>query len=75
MKTISAQQLKEFLAQPGINVKGICTEAGITEPALYRRLKETKLPGPKCMAKLEPVLRKYGFYEIFKNTRDLLKSS
>ena len=61
MENLTFKQFKEFLDQPGINVKGICAEAGITEPPLYRRIKEKKLPGAKSMTKLLPVLKKYGF--------------
>lgn len=61
MSPLTPEALKSFLARPGINVKGICTEAGIAEPPLYRYLKAGRLPGKKMLAKLLPVLRSYGF--------------
>ena len=57
---LTFQQLKDFLAQPGINFKGICQEAKITEQPLYRCLKAGKIPGERVLAKLIPVLKNYG---------------
>lgn len=58
---ITSQRLETFFTQPGINITGICLEAGIAKQYLNRCRKEKSLPGPKVMEKLLPVLNKYGF--------------
>lgn len=60
-RPLSYQQLETFLLQPGINIAGICSEAGITQQYLNRCRKAGELPGSKVMAKLLPVMVKYGF--------------
>jgi hypothetical protein len=57
---VTPTELKAFLEQPGINLTGICKEAGITKQPLYRYLNAGRLPGAKMLEKLLPVLRKYG---------------
>lgn len=58
---ISPTQLDAFLEQPGINITGICEEAGITKQYLNRCRKDKTLPGEKVLNKLLPILIKYGF--------------
>lgn len=60
-KPLTPQQLETFLVQPGINIAGICQEADITQQYLNRCRKAGKLPGPEVIAKLLPVIIKYGF--------------
>lgn len=60
-KPLTPQQLENFLVQPGINIAGICSEAGIAQQYLNRCRKAGELPGPKVLAKLLPVMVKYGF--------------
>lgn len=58
---LTVRELEAFLARPGINLKGICREAGVTQQPLYRYLNAGRLPGKKMLAKLLPVMRRYGF--------------
>lgn len=53
--------INTFFNQPGINITGVCSEAGIAKQYLNRCRKDKVLPGPKVMDKLLPVLTKYGF--------------
>lgn len=58
---ITYQNLENFLSQPGINIAGICAEAGIAQQPLNRCRKEKKLPGKKVLDKMLPIMAKYGF--------------
>jgi hypothetical protein len=58
---ITPQTLNAFLIQPGINIQGICDEAGIAKQYLNRCRKNNKLPGREVLDKLVPVIIKYGF--------------
>lgn len=58
---LTPQSLNAFLEQPGINLTGVCKEAGITKQHLNRCRKDGALPGEKVMDKLLPVLTKYGY--------------
>lgn len=60
-KTISPKRIDAFFKQPGINLTGVCNEAGIAKQYLNRCRKEGVLPGAKVMEKLIPVMVKYGF--------------
>lgn len=62
--TITFQQFRDFLQQPGINAKGIFDEAKVTAQPIYRCIKAEKLPGKKTMAKLVPILKKYGLNKL-----------
>jgi len=58
---MTIQQIETFFTQPGINLTGVCSEAGITKQYLNRCRKDKTLPGPKVLVKLLPVMVKYGF--------------
>lgn len=58
---ITIQQIDDFLHRPGINIAGLCKEAGITQQPLHHRLKTKKLPGRKMLEKLLLAMRKYGW--------------
>lgn len=60
-KEMTIQNLEAFLVQPGINIQGVCDEAGIAKQYLNRCRKDKILPGRKVLEKLVPVLTKYGF--------------
>lgn len=61
LNPITPQSIESFFTQPGINLTGVCQEAGITKQYLNRCRKDKVLPGPKVMEKLVPVMKKYGF--------------
>lgn len=53
--------INAFFNQWGINIQGICNEAGIAKQYLNRCRKNRELPGQKVMDKLLPIMNKYGF--------------
>lgn len=57
------ENLKKFLDQPGINVSGICQEAGLDPSYLRKILKGDRTLTQDTINKLEPVLNNYGFSE------------
>src|SRR6476646_4105673 len=58
---LTPQQLDKFLSPPGVNLTGICKEAGIAKQYLNRCRKDKVLPGKSIFDKLLPVLIRYGF--------------
>lgn len=55
------KKLNAFFAQPGINMDGVRTEAGVSRTLLYSVLKEEKPATVKFLGKIVPVMEKYGF--------------
>jgi len=58
---ITFAAFETFLVRPGINIAGICKEAGIAQQYLNRCRLVKKLPGEKVMVRLLPIVKKYGF--------------
>lgn len=62
MKTnLDIETLDAFLHRPGINIAGICKEAGVTIQYVLRCLSDKRPPGKKAWTKLHSVLIKYGW--------------
>lgn len=55
------RKLNKFFGQPGINMDGVRTEAGVSRTLLYSVLKEDKPATAKFLGKIVPVMEKYGF--------------
>lgn len=58
---IDASRFKQFFSRPGISIKGICQEAGVSYENVTRILKAEGVPSRKTMASLLPIMKLYGF--------------
>lgn len=60
-KKVSEYEFKAFFQQPGINISGICEQAGVNRQYIKLVLSGIRPLTDKTIKKMLPTMRKYGF--------------